>query len=83
MLVRRDPKRATIAPLTKGQTWTDFCVQSTLGTWPELVWNKEATQNGFGPCGTRFTETRNGISYNSFDATPIDSYHTMRKNSFA
>ena len=29
--------------------------------------------------GTRFTETRNGISYNSFDATQIDSYHTMGK----
>ena len=32
--------------------------------------------------GARFTETRNGISYNSFDATQIDSYPTMRKNSF-
>ena len=29
--------------------------------------------------GTRFTETRNGISHNSFDVTQIDSYHTMRK----
>ena len=29
--------------------------------------------------GARFTETRNGISYNSFDATQIDSYPTMRK----
>ena len=27
MLVYRDPKRATIAPLTKGQSWTDFCLQ--------------------------------------------------------
>ena len=54
MLVHRDPKRATIAPLTKGQSWTDFCVQSTLGTYPEPVWNKEATQNGFGPCGNPF-----------------------------
>ena len=26
MLVHRDPKRAAIAPLTKGQSWTDFCV---------------------------------------------------------
>ena len=32
--------------------------------------------------GARFTETRNGIFYNSFDATQIDSYPTMRKNSF-
>ena len=54
MLVHRDPKRATIAPLTNGQSWTDFCVQSTLGTYPEPVWNKEATQNGFGPCGNPF-----------------------------
>ena len=29
--------------------------------------------------GARFTETRNGISYNSFDATQIDSYPTMKK----
>ena len=29
--------------------------------------------------GARFTERRNGISYNSFDATVIDSYPTMRK----
>ena len=29
--------------------------------------------------GVRFTETKNGISYNSFDATQIDSYLTMRK----
>ena len=27
----------------------------------------------------RFAETENGISYNSFDATQIDSYPTMRK----
>ena len=54
MLVHRDPKRATNAPLTKGQSWTDFCVQSTLGTCPEPVWNKEATQNGFSPCGNPF-----------------------------
>ena len=54
MLVHRDPKRATIAPVTYGQSWTDFCVQSTLGTYPEPVWNKEATQNGFGPCGNPF-----------------------------
>ena len=27
----------------------------------------------------RFTETRNGISYNSIDATQIDSYPTMKK----
>ena len=54
MLVHCDPKRATIAPLTKGQSWTDFCVQSMLGTYPEPVWNKEATQNGFGPCGNPF-----------------------------
>ena len=54
MLVHRDPKRATIAPLTNGQYWTDFCVQSTLGTYPEPLWNKEATQNGFGPCGNPF-----------------------------
>ena len=32
--------------------------------------------------GARFTGTRNGISYNSFDVTQIDSYPTMRKNSF-
>ena len=54
MLVYRDPKRAAIAPLTKGQSWTDFCVQLTLGTFPGPVWNKEASQNGFGPCGSPF-----------------------------
>ena len=54
MLVHRDPKRATIAPLTNRQSWTDSCVQSTLGTYPEPVWNKEATLNGFGPCGNPF-----------------------------
>ena len=54
MLVHRDPKRAAIAPLTKGQSWTDFCVQLTLGTYPGPVWNKEATQNGFVPCGSPF-----------------------------
>ena len=54
MLVHRDPKRAAIAPLTKGQSWTDFCVQLTLGTYPGPVWNKEATQNGFDPCGSPF-----------------------------
>ena len=51
MLVHRDPKRAAIAPLTKGRPWTDFCVQ---GIYPGPVWNKEATQNGFGPCGSSF-----------------------------
>ena len=54
MLVHRDPTRAAIAPLTKGQSWTDFCVQLTLGTYPGPVWNKEATQNGFGPCESPF-----------------------------
>ena len=54
MLVHRDPKRAAIAPLTKGRSWTDFCVQSTLGTYPGPMWNKEATQKGFGPCGSPF-----------------------------
>ena len=29
--------------------------------------------------GARFTETRNGISNNSFGATQIDSYPTMLK----
>ena len=29
--------------------------------------------------GARFTETRNGISYNSFDGTQINSYPTMNK----
>ena len=29
--------------------------------------------------GARFTGTRNGISFNSFDATQIDSYPTMKK----
>ena len=43
-----------IAPLTIGQSRTDFCVQFTLGTYPGPVWNKEATQNGFGPCGNPF-----------------------------
>ena len=43
MLVHRDPKRAAIAPLTKGRSWTDFCVQLTLGIYPGPVWNKEAT----------------------------------------
>ena len=79
MLVHRDPKRAAIAPLTKGRSWTDFCVQLTLWIYPGPAWNKEATQNGFGPCGSPFHETRNGISYNSVDATQIDSYLTMRK----
>ena len=51
MLVHRDPKRTAIAPLTKGQSWTNFCVQLT---YPGPVWNKEATQNGFGPCGSPF-----------------------------
>ena len=54
MLVHRDPKHAAIAPLTKRRPWTDFCVQLTLGTYPGPVWNKEATQNGFGPCGSPF-----------------------------
>ena len=54
MLVHRHPKRAANAPLTKGQSWTEFCVQLTLGTYPGPVWNKEATQNGFGPCGSPF-----------------------------
>ena len=54
MLVHRDPKLAAIAPLTKGQSWTDFCVKLTPGTYPGSVWNKEATQNGFGPCGSPF-----------------------------
>ena len=54
MLVHRDPKGAAIAPLTKGPSWTDFCVQLTLGTYPGSVLNKEAAQNGFGPCGIPF-----------------------------
>ena len=55
MLVHGGPKRAVIAPLTKGRSWTDFCMQLTLGTaYPGPVWNKEATQNGFGPCGNPF-----------------------------
>ena len=54
MLVHRDPKLAAIAPLAKGQSRTNFCVQLTLGTYPGLVWNKEATQNGIGPCGSPF-----------------------------
>ena len=55
MLVHRDPKRAAnIAPLTKGQSWTDFCVQLMLGTYPGPVWNKEPTQNVFGPCRSPF-----------------------------
>ena len=54
ILVHRDPKRAAIAPLTKGQSRTDFCVQLTLGTYPGPVWNKGTTQNGFGPCGSPF-----------------------------
>ena len=33
MLVHCDPKRVAIAPLIKGQCWTDFCVQVTLGTY--------------------------------------------------
>ena len=54
MLVHRDPKRAAIAPLTKWRPRTDFCVQLTLGIYPGPVWNKEATQNGFGLCGSPF-----------------------------
>ena len=86
MLVHRDPKRAAnIAPLTKGQSWTDFCVRLTLGTYPGPVWNKEATQNGSGPCRSPFHGNEKWHLLqpdNSFDATQIDSYHTMRKNSF-
>ena len=54
MLVHRNPKRAAIAPLTKGRSWTDLCVQITLGIYPGPVWNKEDTQNGLGPCGSPF-----------------------------
>ena len=54
ILVYRDPKRTAIAPLTKGQYWIDFCVQLTPRTYPGPVWNKEANQNGFGPCGSPF-----------------------------
>ena len=54
MLVHRYTKRAAIATLTKGKSWTDFCVKLTLGTYPGPMWNKEATQNGFGPCGSPF-----------------------------
>ena len=54
MLINRDPKRAAIDHLTKGQSWTDFWVQMTLWTHLGPVWNKEATQNGFGPCGSPF-----------------------------
>ena len=54
MLVHRDTKRAAIAPLTKGKSWTDFCVQLTLGTYPGPVWNKGATKNGLGYCGSPF-----------------------------
>ena len=83
ILVHRDPKRAAnIAPLTKGQSWTDFCVQWTLGTYPGPVWNKEATQNGFGPCRSPFhgkEEWHLLQPDHSFEATQIDSYHTMRK----
>ena len=86
MVVHRDPKRAdNIAPLTKGQSWTDFCVQLTLGTYPGPVWNKEVTQNGFGPCRSLFHGNEEWHLLqpdNSFDATQIDIYHTMRKNSF-
>ena len=48
------PKRAAIAPLTKRRSWTNFCVQLTLGIYSGPVWNKEATQNGFDPCGSPF-----------------------------
>ena len=54
MLVHHNPKRAAIAPLTKGRSWTDFCMQLTLGIYPGPVWYKEATQNGFGPWGSPF-----------------------------
>ena len=62
MLAHRDRKRAAIAPLTKGKSWTDFCVQLTLGTYPGPVWNKEATQNGFGPCGESVSRKRGFVS---------------------
>ena len=84
MLAHRDPKRATIAHLTKGQSWTDFYVQSTLGTYPEPVWNKEGTQNGFGPCGNPFhgneewhllqqlwCNTNRQLSYNEKKQLPV------------
>ena len=48
------PKACFHCPLTKEQSWSDFCVQLTLGTYPGPAWNKEATQNGFGPCGSPF-----------------------------
>ena len=54
MLVHRNPKRAAIAPLTKGRSWTDLCVQIMLGIYPGPVWNKEATQNELGPRGSPF-----------------------------
>ena len=66
MLVHRETKRAAIAPLTKEKSWTDFCVQLTLGTYPGQVRNKEATQNGFGPCGSPFHGNEDGYPLQEF-----------------
>ena len=79
ILVHRDPKRAAFAPLTKGQSRTDFCLQLTLGTYPGQVWNKEATQNGFGPCGSPFHGNEEWHLLQHLDATQIDSYPIMLK----
>ena len=54
MLADRNPKRTAIAPLPKVQSWTDFCVQLTPRTYSGPVWNKEATKNDFGLCGSSF-----------------------------
>ena len=54
LLVHPNPKSTAIAPLTKGQSWTHFCVQLTPRTYPVPVWNKESTQSRFGPCRSPF-----------------------------
>ena len=79
MLVHRDQKRAAIAPLTKGRSWTDFCVQLTQESMLGRCRTRRPPRMGSVLVGARFTETRNGIPNNSFDASQIDSYLTMRK----
>ena len=49
MLVHRDLKLH--CPFNKRAVLNWFLC---AGTYPEAVWNKDATQNGFGPCGNPF-----------------------------
>ena len=49
------PKACYHCPFNKRAVLNWFlCTINAIGTYPEPVWNKEATQNGFGPCGNPF-----------------------------